>query len=199
MRRSTKEKWILCFLALGWVAFLIGMTWNKKEAEDTNNVELSTVEEQEVPCAICELEIETGEDPIIEEPAVTRYSAIAESISQKEKGLMAMVVYHESRGESHDGQRAVAEVVLNRVLSAEFPSTVEKVIYQKWKGFYQFSCAPALTTAAIAEPAALANAFDIVDEVLSETEYAIPAHYCYFATGSTKKADHIKIGNHTFR
>ena len=199
MRRSTKEKWILCFLALGWVAFLIGMTWNKKEAEDTNNVELSTVEEQEVPCAICELEIETGEDPIIEEPAVTRYSAIAESISQKEKGLMAMVVYHESRGESHDGQRAVAEVVLNRVLSAEFPSTVEKVIYQKWKGFYQVSCAPALTTAAIAEPAALANAFDIVDEVLSETEYAIPAHYCYFSTGSTKKADHIKIGNHTFR
>ena len=199
MRRSTKEKWILCFLALGWVAFLIGMTWNKQEAEDTNNVELSTVEEQEVPCAICELEIESEEEPVAEEPVVTRYSAIAESISQKEKGLMAMVVYHESRGESHDGQRAVAEVVCNRVLSAEFPSTVEEVIYQKWNGFYQFSCAPALTTAAIAEPAALANAFDIVEEVLTETEYAVPAHYYYFSTGSTKKADHIKIGHHTFR
>lgn len=199
MRRSTKEKCILCFLALGWAAFLLGMTWDTRGAENTNNVELSTVEEREVPCAIFELEIEAEEEPIVEEPVVTRYSAIAESISQKEKGLMAMVVYHESRGESHEGQRAVAEVVLNRVLSAEFPGTVEKVIYQKWNGFYQFSCAPALTTAAIAEPAALANAFDIVDEVLSETEYAIPAHYCYFSTGSTKKADHIKIGHHTFR
>lgn len=197
MRRSTKEKWILCFLAFGWVAFLIGMTCNKQEAEDTNNVELSTVEEQEVPCAISEIVAEP--EPIIEEPVVTRYSAIAESISQKEKGLMAMVVYHESRGEPHDGQRAVAEVILNRTLSDQFPGTIEKVIYQKYNGKYQFSCAPALTTAAIQEPGALANCFDVVDEVLAETEYAVPAHYYFFSTGSTKKADHIKIGHHTFR
>lgn len=198
MRLLTKRTLIICSMALVLVSLKIATVCSATQAEDQRNVELSTVEEQEVPCAICKLAVET-EEPVDETPVETRYAAIAESISQKEKGLMAMVVYHESRGEPHDGQRAVAEVILNRVLSAEFPSTVEKVIYQKWKGFYQFSCAPALTTAAIAEPAALANAFDIVDEVLSETEYAIPAHYCYFSTGSTKKADHIKIGNHTFR
>ena len=197
MRRSTKEKMIFCMLALGWVLFLTGMVTSRQQAENLSNVELSTVEEQEVPCAISEIVAEP--EPIIEEPVVTRYSAIAESISQKEKGLMAMVVYHESRGEPHDGQRAVAEVILNRTLSDQFPGTIEKVIYQKYNGKYQFSCAPALTTAAIQEPGALANCFDVVDEVLEETEYAVPAHYYFFSTGSTKKADHIKIGHHTFR
>ena len=197
MRRSTKEKMIFCMLALGWVLFLTRMVTSRQQAENLSNVELSTVEEQEVPCAISEIVAEP--EPIIEEPVVTRYSAIAESISQKEKGLMAMVVYHESRGEPHDGQRAVAEVILNRTLSDQFPGTIEKVIYQKYNGKYQFSCAPALTTAAIQEPGALANCFDVVDEVLAETEYAVPAHYYFFSTGSTKKADHIKIGHHTFR
>ena len=112
---------------------------------------------------------------------------------------MAIVVYHESRGEPYDGQRAVAEVILNRTLSEKFPDTVEKVIYQKYNNTYQFVCAPALTTAPIKEPDALANCFDVVDEVLAETEYAVPAHYYFFSTGSTKKADHIKIGHHTFR
>lgn len=184
-------------LALGWGLFLTGMVTSRQQAENLSNVELSTVEEQEVPCAISEIVAEP--EPIIEEPVVTRYSAIAESISQKEKGLMAMVVYHESRGEPHDGQRAVAEVILNRKLSDQFPGTIEEVIYQKYNGKYQFSCAPALTTAAIQEPGALANCFDVVDEVLAETEYAVPAHYYFFSTGSTKKADHIKIGHHTFR
>lgn len=197
MRRSTKEKMIFCMLALGWVLFLTGMVTSRQQAENLSNVELSTVEEQEVPCAISEIVAEP--EPIIEEHVVTRYSAIAESISQKEKGLMAMAVYHESRGEPHDGQRAVAEVILNRTLSDQFPGTIEKVIYQKYNGKYQFSCAPALTTAAIQEPGALANCFDVVDEVLAETEYAVPAHYYFFSTGSTKKADHIKIGHHTFR
>ena len=197
MRRSTKEKMIFCLLALGWVLFLTGMVTGRQQAENLSNVELSTVEEQEVPCAISEIVAEP--EPIIEEPVETRYAAIAESISQKEKGLMAMVVYHESRGEPHDGQRAVAEVILNRTLSEKFPDTVEKVIYQKYNNTYQFVCAPALTTAPIKEPDALVNCFDVVNEVLAEEEYAVPAHYYFFSTGSTKAADHIKIGHHTFR
>ena len=197
MRLLTKRTLIICGMAFVLVSLKIATVCFATQADDLRNVELSTVEEQEVPCAISEIVAEP--EPIIEEPVVTRYSAIAESISQKEKGLMAMVVYHESRGEPHDGQRAVAEVILNRTLSDQFPSTIEEVIYQKYNGTYQFSCAPALTTAAIQEPAALATCFDIVDEVLMETEYAVPAHYYFFSTGSTKKADNIKIGHHTFR
>ena len=44
--------------------------------------------------------------------------------------LMARIVYGESRGEPFEGQVAVAAVVLNRLFSDEFPSTIEGVIYQ---------------------------------------------------------------------
>ena len=44
--------------------------------------------------------------------------------------LLARLVYLEARGEPYDGQVAVAEVVLNRVVSDRFPDTVEEVIYQ---------------------------------------------------------------------
>lgn len=198
MRLLTKRTLIICSMALVLVSLKIATVCSATQAEDQRNVELSTVEEQEVPCAICKLAVET-EEPVDETPVEARYAAIAESISQKEKGLMAMVVYHESRGEPHDGQRAVAEVILNRTLSEKFPDTVEEVIYQKYNNTYQFVCAPALTTAPIKEPDALANCFDVVNEVLAEEEYAVPAHYYFFSTGSTKAADHIKIGHHTFR
>ena len=44
--------------------------------------------------------------------------------------LMACAVYGEARGESYTGKVAVAAVILNRIKSSEFPSTVESVIYQ---------------------------------------------------------------------
>lgn len=124
-----------------------------------------------------------------------RYVAVSKDLTNQDVGLMAMVVYHESRGESHDGQRAVCEVILNRLMSDAFPDTIEEVIYQK----NQFACANALTTSAYQEPGALAAAFDVVEEVLCEEEYAVPAHYCFFSTGMPRTDDYIQIGNHYFR
>ncbi len=48
-------------------------------------------------------------------------------------GCLARNVYHEARGESFVGQRAVAEVTLNRVASKLFPDTVCDVVYEmRW-------------------------------------------------------------------
>ena len=44
---------------------------------------------------------------------------------------LARNVYHEARGESIAGQRAVAEVTLNRVVSRHFPDSVCDVVYEK--------------------------------------------------------------------
>lgn len=52
-------------------------------------------------------------------------------ITPKEKELLARVVHAEARGESFEGQVAVAAVVLNRVQSNRFPNTVWEVIHQK--------------------------------------------------------------------
>lgn len=45
--------------------------------------------------------------------------------------MMAHVVYGEARGESYEGQVAVAAVILNRVQSDEFPNSISGVILQR--------------------------------------------------------------------
>lgn len=45
--------------------------------------------------------------------------------------LLAAIIYCEARGESYEGQLAVASVVMNRVQSSYFPNTVAGVIYQE--------------------------------------------------------------------
>ena len=42
----------------------------------------------------------------------------------------AQNIYHESRGESNLGQRAVANVVRNRVASEHYPNTICEVVWQ---------------------------------------------------------------------
>lgn len=44
---------------------------------------------------------------------------------------LANVMYHEARGESQQGQIAVGQVVMNRVRSGKYPSTVRGVIWQR--------------------------------------------------------------------
>ena len=43
---------------------------------------------------------------------------------------LAKAVYHESRGESLEGQQAVANVVINRTNDPKFPNDVCSVVYQ---------------------------------------------------------------------
>lgn len=47
---------------------------------------------------------------------------------------LAKTIYFEARGESEEGQRAVAAVVLNRVASADFPNTICEVVHQGGTG-----------------------------------------------------------------
>ena len=53
----------------------------------------------------------------------------AEQVS-KEANCLAEAIYYEARGESYDGQMAVAEVVVNRARSSVYPSTYCGVVYQ---------------------------------------------------------------------
>lgn len=52
------------------------------------------------------------------------------SSNEKDVYLLAQLVYGETRGEPYEGMVAVAAVVLNRVKSSLFPSSIAKVIYQ---------------------------------------------------------------------
>ena len=57
-----------------------------------------------------------------------RYETVQEKITDEDRALSALMIYHESRGESEDGQRAVAEVLCNRILSDLYPDTAKEVI-----------------------------------------------------------------------
>ena len=57
--------------------------------------------------------------------------AAAETNMDRQINCLALNVYHESRGESVEGQIAVANVTLNRVEHDNWPGTVCDVVYQK--------------------------------------------------------------------
>ena len=59
-------------------------------------------------------------------------STSANSYNSNDRYLLAKVIYAEARGESYEGQVAVAAVILNRVESPDFPNTIAGVIYQPW-------------------------------------------------------------------
>jgi len=62
----------------------------------------------------------------------------------RERGCLALAIYHEARGEPEAGQRAVAAVILNRVLSTRYPASVCDVVYQNAQRFnscqFSFAC-----------------------------------------------------------
>jgi spore germination cell wall hydrolase CwlJ-like protein len=62
-----------------------------------------------------------------------------------ERDCLAQAIYHEARGESAEGQLAVANVIVNRARSSQFPDSLCGVIYQNAnKGLYRcqftFAC-----------------------------------------------------------
>ena len=54
---------------------------------------------------------------------VDRYSASEGTALDEEANCIAVAVYHEARGESLEGQIAVARVIMNRAASGKYPPT----------------------------------------------------------------------------
>ncbi|MBI1867349.1 MAG: cell wall hydrolase [Methylocystis sp.] len=91
----------------------------------------------------------------------------------REKRCLAEAVYFESRSEPEDGQAAVAQVVLNRVSSGLYPSSVCGVVYQNRHHYHrcQFSFACEGRSLRIAERDAWASAVRIANEVMNGRTY----------------------------
>jgi spore germination cell wall hydrolase CwlJ-like protein len=64
--------------------------------------------------------------------AAPPFVAVARSEADADRALQCLTaaVYYEARSESVDGQRAVAQVVLNRVRDRAFPASICGVVYQ---------------------------------------------------------------------
>jgi len=67
----------------------------------------------------------------IQSKSTTKQSKEVINITNEELLLLSKLVTGEARGESYEGQVAVAAVVINRVKDPRFPNTIRDVIYQK--------------------------------------------------------------------
>ncbi|WP_244510528.1 cell wall hydrolase [Microvirga guangxiensis] len=69
--------------------------------------------------------------PKADEPSQPRYADLIDPDNlSKEQRCLAEAVYFEARSEPEEGQAAVAQVVLNRVKSGLYPSSICGVVYQ---------------------------------------------------------------------
>jgi len=91
----------------------------------------------------------------------------------REKRCLAEAVYFESRSEPEQGQAAVAQVVLNRVQSGLYPSTICGVVYQNRSHYKacQFSFACEGRSLRITERESWATAVRIASEVMDGRTY----------------------------
>lgn len=130
-------------------------------------------------------EIERYYEPV-PEPADDRYDSI--DLSFAERQLLARVVWVEARGESPEGQQAVAEVVLNRLLSEKFPEDVRDIVFQE----NQFRSLPFLGDA---EPGQAQ--YQAIEKALFGP-YVLDTDVFYFAREKTNNNVWGTIGNHIF-
>ena len=126
--------------------------------------------------------IYTEEKPYVE----PRYPDI--ELTWEEQQLLAKVIWVEARGESAEGQQAVAEVIFNRMVSDDFPDTLSGVIYAD----EQFRSSKFLEDA---EPAQAQ--YDALDDAL-EGPYILPIDVVHFATYPVNDDVWGTIGGHIF-
>ncbi len=109
-------------------------------------------------------------------------------LTWEEIQLIAKVVWVEARGECNEGQQAVAEVILNRLASGDFPDNLRDVIY----GENQFRSAEFLKDA---QPYQLQ--YEMIENALYGP-YVLPEDVFYFATTAKTNKVWGKIGGHIF-
>lgn len=120
-------------------------------------------------------------------------------ITNEEKDLFARLVEAEAKGEPYEGKVAVAEVVINRVESPEFPETVTGVVTQVVGDSYAFS---PVQNGEIHKPAS-EEAKKAVDEALTSDESLNEATFFYnpeIATDDWIRSREVvkSIGDHVF-
>ena len=123
--------------------------------------------------------------------------------ASSELKCLSDTLYFEARGESASGQRAVAEVILNRRDSSKFPSTICGVVKQGSSKGCQFSynCGK---PRAIREKAAYERVSEVAAAALAGAPRSLTAGATYFHTTGVKPSwsrkftRTAKIGRHIF-
>ena len=125
---------------------------------------------------------EPEERPVVE----CRYPDV--ELSEEDMRLFAKLLWLECRGEPYDGQQAVAEVILNRLVSENFPDTIRGIIYAEG----QFPCTDDIPTATPTQ-----TQYEAIERALNGP-YILPMEVIFYAKFKENKNFWGQIGNHYF-
>lgn len=130
------------------------------------------------------------ETPFVYEPKPNpdafRYDGI--ELTQEEMDLMAKLICMEAESEPFEGQQAIAEVILNRLYSGTFQSSIHSIIHAQ----DQFKSANRLY---LAEPTHIQ--YEAIRRALNGP-YILPVDVVFFAGYKVNENVWGTIGNHTF-
>lgn len=110
------------------------------------------------------------------------------TLTMDEREMLARMVWVEARGESEEGQQAVAEVVLNRLYAGNFQSSIESIIMAQG----QFNSSKFLDDA---EPNQ--TQYEAVERAL-KGPYVLPMNVVFFAREPVNTMVWGWIGGHCF-
>lgn len=130
------------------------------------------------------------EEPFIYEPIPyaeeLRYPGL--ELTEEEMDLIADLIWMEAQSEPFEGQQAIAEVILNRLASGDFQSSVQSIIYAE----DQFAAADQIY---MAEPTY--TQYKAIERALYGP-YVLPADVVFYAKFAVNDNVWGKIGAHTF-
>ena len=142
----------------------------------------------------CENNIYFEEEEIIEEETIVKnkYTDLINNLTEEEKDLICRITYREAGNQNQEGQIAVVEVILNRVIDPAFPYNVEGVLSQSG----QFSTWGGRGSVTEEQINGIYPLFDIIKE--SETT-VLNGNYVYFdGVQHSYGKNYIKIQDHWF-
>jgi N-acetylmuramoyl-L-alanine amidase len=123
-----------------------------------------------------------------------------EALERTDMGCLALNVYHEARGESRQGQLAVAAVTLNRMRDERFPNSVCAVVWQP----RQFSWTHTRRTFFPTDMKAWKEAMNIAEKSLKQEVVADYENLLYYHSKKVKPgwSKHMRfvarVGSHLF-
>ena len=191
-RRAWAQRIVLALL----LAVLATAIIARIEAEPPEG-EVSTAQTQ-LPCDEAVFPQESVQVAVVsdaqmpEVPApVERYARI--TMTEAERDEMAAIIYLEARGEPAEGQQAVAEVILNRVIHQDFPDSVHEVLHQG-----EGTAVPQFSTIAMLEIAApTQEQYDAIDAALYGPSI-LPDEVVFFSRAGENNRVWGTIGGHVF-
>jgi hypothetical protein len=130
-------------------------------------------------------------EPFIYEPeerpyVECRYPDV--ELSEEDLRLFAKLLWLECRGESYEGQQAVAEVILNRLVSPDFPDTIRGIVYADG----QFPCTDDIPTATPTQ-----TQYEAIENAL-KGPYILPMEVIFYAKFKENRNFWGQIGDHYF-